>query len=185
MVKAQAGILDSDTAHEAEGKLQATVADLIHDPAEAAWVEEHAARRWPGSRRDRQRTTATARRWPPGAGSWRRWPTVVRWCWSSRTCTGPTTALLDFIDHLADWSSDVPMLVVCTARPELLDRRARLGRRQAKRAHGGAVSSGRLGHRETDRHPAGAGAAAGRDPGRCCSGRPRGTRSTPRSTCAC
>src|SRR6185312_6911184 len=32
-------------------------------------------------------------------------------------------ALLDFIDHLADWSSDVPMLVVCTARPELLDRR--------------------------------------------------------------
>ena len=41
MVKAQAGILDSDTADEAEAKLHATVADLIDDPAEAAWVEEH------------------------------------------------------------------------------------------------------------------------------------------------
>src|SRR5438045_212121 len=41
MVKAQAGILDSDTAQQAEGKLHATVADLIHDPTDAAWVEEH------------------------------------------------------------------------------------------------------------------------------------------------
>ena len=32
-------------------------------------------------------------------------------------------ALLDFVDHLVDWASGVPMLVVCTARPELLDRR--------------------------------------------------------------
>ena len=31
--------------------------------------------------------------------------------------------LLDFLDHLLDWTSGVPILVVCTARPELLDRR--------------------------------------------------------------
>ena len=31
--------------------------------------------------------------------------------------------LLDFIDHLADWSSGVPLLVLCTARPELFERR--------------------------------------------------------------
>src|SRR6185437_15241094 len=31
--------------------------------------------------------------------------------------------LLDFVDHLVDWSSEVPLLVVCTARPELLERR--------------------------------------------------------------
>ena len=30
---------------------------------------------------------------------------------------------LDFVDHLVDWSSGVPLLVVCTARPELLERR--------------------------------------------------------------
>ena len=31
--------------------------------------------------------------------------------------------LLDFVDHLVDWASGVPMLVVATARPELLARR--------------------------------------------------------------
>jgi tetratricopeptide (TPR) repeat protein len=31
--------------------------------------------------------------------------------------------LLDFLDHLVDWAADVPLLVVCTARPELLARR--------------------------------------------------------------
>jgi tetratricopeptide (TPR) repeat protein len=32
-------------------------------------------------------------------------------------------ALLDFLDHLMDWAADVPLLVVATARPELLSRR--------------------------------------------------------------
>ena len=32
-------------------------------------------------------------------------------------------ALLDFVDHLVDWASGVPVLAVCTARPELLTRR--------------------------------------------------------------
>jgi class 3 adenylate cyclase len=31
--------------------------------------------------------------------------------------------LLDLVDHIADWSRDAPMLVLCLARPELLDRR--------------------------------------------------------------
>ena len=31
--------------------------------------------------------------------------------------------LLDFVDHLVDWAGGVPILVVCTARPELLSRR--------------------------------------------------------------
>src|SRR6476646_94046 len=31
--------------------------------------------------------------------------------------------LLDFVDHLADWATTVPLLILCTARPELLDRR--------------------------------------------------------------
>jgi class 3 adenylate cyclase/tetratricopeptide (TPR) repeat protein len=30
---------------------------------------------------------------------------------------------LDLIDHLVDWSRDAPILLVCTGRPELLDRR--------------------------------------------------------------
>src|SRR4029077_17932258 len=35
--------------------------------------------------------------------------------------------LLDFIEHLADWARDVPMLIVCTARLELLERRPAWG----------------------------------------------------------
>ena len=35
--------------------------------------------------------------------------------------------LLDFIDHVADWASGVPILVLATARPELLDRRRAWG----------------------------------------------------------
>src|SRR5205823_8814048 len=31
--------------------------------------------------------------------------------------------LLDFVDHLAVWAGPVPLLIVCMARPELLDRR--------------------------------------------------------------
>ena len=31
--------------------------------------------------------------------------------------------LLDLIEHIADWSRDVPILLLCIARPELLDRR--------------------------------------------------------------
>ena len=32
-------------------------------------------------------------------------------------------SLLDFVDHLVDWASGVPILVLATARPELLERR--------------------------------------------------------------
>src|SRR5205823_14021899 len=35
--------------------------------------------------------------------------------------------LLDFIEHLADWVSEVPMLLLCTARRELLERRPAWG----------------------------------------------------------
>jgi class 3 adenylate cyclase/tetratricopeptide (TPR) repeat protein len=32
-------------------------------------------------------------------------------------------AFLDLVEHVADWSRDAPLLVICLARPELLDRR--------------------------------------------------------------
>src|SRR5262249_9807411 len=31
-------------------------------------------------------------------------------------------AMVDFIEHLVDWSSGVPLLVICTARPEIYER---------------------------------------------------------------
>jgi class 3 adenylate cyclase/tetratricopeptide (TPR) repeat protein len=126
MVKAQAGILDSDTAHEADGKLHATVADLIHDPTEAAWIEEH-VRVLAGL----EVVAGTGGGQSEAAAAWRRFlealadrhPLVLVF----EDLHWADDALLDFIDHLADWTSDVPMLVVCTARPELLDRRGGWG----------------------------------------------------------
>ncbi len=35
--------------------------------------------------------------------------------------------LLDFVDNLVDWVDGVPLLVLCTARPELLERRSGWG----------------------------------------------------------
>jgi tetratricopeptide (TPR) repeat protein len=37
------------------------------------------------------------------------------------------TGLLDFVDHLADWASGIPLLIVATARTELLTRRPSWG----------------------------------------------------------
>jgi len=50
--------------------------------------------------------------------------------------------LLDFVDHLADWVSGVPMLLLATARPELLDRRPDWGggKRNATTLSIGALS---------------------------------------------
>ena len=36
-------------------------------------------------------------------------------------------ALLAFLEHLADWAQGVPILVVCTARPELYERHGAWG----------------------------------------------------------
>jgi class 3 adenylate cyclase/tetratricopeptide (TPR) repeat protein len=122
MVKAQADILDSDPAERATAKLHATVADLIDDPAEAAWVEEH-VRALAGLETAR----SGGDRAGEAASAWRRFfealadrhPLVLVF----EDLHWADDALLDFVDHLVDWSSGVPMLVVCTARPELLDRR--------------------------------------------------------------
>ena len=43
-------------------------------------------------------------------------------------------ALLDLIEHVADWTRDAPLLLLCPARPELLDARPR-GRPARQRDH--------------------------------------------------
>ena len=53
--------------------------------------------------------------------------------------------LLDFVDHLVDWASGVPLLVLCTARPELLDRRPDWGGGKRERDHDLALAALRRG----------------------------------------
>jgi class 3 adenylate cyclase len=123
IVKAQAGMLESDPAEQASDKLDRAVGDLIAGEREATWVTAHLR---PLVGLGATATVGEDRRGEAFA-AWRRFlealaernPTVLvvedlHWA---------DDALLDFLDHLVDWAADVPLLVVATARPELLARR--------------------------------------------------------------
>ncbi len=127
MVKAQAGILESDTPENADQKLGQAVQRFFPDTEEAAWVERH-LRPLAGLETDE---TWSADRRSEAFAAWRRFfealaemrPLVLVFedlHWADE-------ALLDFVDHLVDWASGVAILALCTARPELLTRRAGWG----------------------------------------------------------
>jgi len=114
-VKAQAGILEEDDNAEAERKLRAAVDD--------PWIESHlrplvglsGGAEGGADRRDEAFTAW--RRFFEGLADER--PLVLVFedlHWADEN-------LLDFVDHLIDWATGIPLLVVCTARPELLARR--------------------------------------------------------------
>ncbi len=149
MVKAQAGVFEEDSAEVAEAKLREALASLIETPAEADWVAGH-LRPLLGLVGVRGRPpTAAARRSPPGAASSRR-----------SASSGPTVlvfedlhwaddGLLDFVDHLADWATGVPLLDRRHGPPGAARTPARLGRRQGEQRHRVALAA--LGH--ADRAP--------------------------------
>jgi class 3 adenylate cyclase/tetratricopeptide (TPR) repeat protein len=120
MVKAQAGILESDDAAEVQAKLARAAGDLVAD--DAAWIEPH-LRALLGQGGDEQRGDTRA----DAFAAWRRFfesvaenaPLVLVF----EDTHWADDGLLDFIDHLVDWATGVPILLVCTARPELLTRR--------------------------------------------------------------
>ena len=120
IVKAHAGILESDGAATAEEKLVAMVEELSEDEQERDWIGRHAR---PlvglegGVRAEREEAFAAWRRLLEAAAERRTLVLIfedLHWA---------DDGLLDFVDHLADWATTVPLLIVGTARPELLDRR--------------------------------------------------------------
>ncbi|HJP72258.1 MAG TPA: AAA family ATPase, partial [Candidatus Limnocylindria bacterium] len=127
IVKAEAGVLENDSADVAGTKLASTVERLIDGRDEASWVEQHLR---PLVGLGSEAVVGGERR-DEAFVAWRRFlesvaeagPLVVVFedlHWADET-------LLDFVDHLVDWSVDVPMLVVAIARPELLARRPNWG----------------------------------------------------------
>jgi class 3 adenylate cyclase len=118
MVKAQAGILHGDPAETTALKLHEAVDQLIGED-DASWVE---ARLEPliglgDSAADLEESFAAWRRFVEALAEQR--PTVLVF----EDLHWADDDLLDFVDHLIDWTGGVPLLVVGTARPELLDRR--------------------------------------------------------------
>ncbi len=120
IVKAHAGILESDDTATAEEKLAGMVDTLTEDEREQEWLARH-ARPLVGlegaERTEREEAFAAWRRLLEAAAEQRSLVLVfedLHWA---------DDGLLDFVDHLADWATTVPLLIVGTARPELLDRR--------------------------------------------------------------
>ena len=61
---------------------------------------------------------------------------------------------LDLVEHVADWSRDAPILLLCLARPELLELRPGWARREAQRDDGAARAAVRGRDRQADRRAA-------------------------------
>ncbi len=121
IVKAHAGILESDSGEVADTKL-AAILEAVPDEGERGWVDRHLR---PLVGLGRADASGDVR--GEAFAAWRRFLETV----AER---GPMVlvfedlhwaddGLLDFVDGLVDWVDGVPLLVVCTARPELLERR--------------------------------------------------------------
>jgi class 3 adenylate cyclase/tetratricopeptide (TPR) repeat protein len=127
MVKAEAAILETDSPQEAADKLDAAVEAAMPEEREAQWVAGH-LRTLAGVGEEaelgperRQEAFAAWRRFLEGLASER--PLVLVF----DDLHSADDSLLDFVDHLVDWASGVPILVLATARPELLERRSDWG----------------------------------------------------------
>ncbi|MEV0796595.1 AAA family ATPase [Kribbella sp. NPDC050281] len=118
IVKVQAGILDTDGPAEAVAKLDA----ILPDDGDRAWLR---ARVGP--------LVGAVSGVPAGAGTQEESFAAWRQLLESFAEQSPAVlvfedlhwasdALLAFVDHLAEWTTDLPLLVVVTARPELLER---------------------------------------------------------------
>jgi class 3 adenylate cyclase/tetratricopeptide (TPR) repeat protein len=122
IVKSQAGILESDSPREASDKLAAAIGEAVDDLAERDWLRTRLAplvgASPPGTviSAERSESFAAWRRFLEAIASDRPLVLVfedVHWAGA---------ALLDFVEYLADWAVGLPLLVVCTTRPELFER---------------------------------------------------------------
>ena len=121
IVKAEAGILESDSAEVAADKLERIVSP---DELERPWLIERLA---PlvgvevPSPAERQELFTAWRRFLEGLATPN--PTVLVFedlHWADQS-------LLAFLEYLAEWSQGVPLLIVCAARRELYERRPEWG----------------------------------------------------------
>jgi class 3 adenylate cyclase/tetratricopeptide (TPR) repeat protein len=123
IVKAEAGILETDPDDVTAGKLDRVAAGLVTDEDERRWVARH-LRPLVGLAQERgsgddgsEEAQAAWRRFLEALAERR--PTVLIF----EDLHWADDGLLDFLDYLIDWTRDVPLLVLCTARPELITRR--------------------------------------------------------------
>ncbi len=122
IVKAQAGILESDSPEQASEKLSAAVDAAVGEASEREWFK---ARLAPLVGAQLIEAPGTAER----AESFMAWLRFLESLAAQRPLVlvledlhWADDALLEFVEHLVDLSTGVPILLVCAARPELYER---------------------------------------------------------------
>src|SRR4051812_15352258 len=119
IVKGQAGILESDSPDDARAKLGVAVGEVTIDGTEQEWLKNTLGPLVGAgdSAGTSPETSFTAwQRFLEGVAAQRPLIAVfedLHWA---------DEQLLAFVEHLVDWSAGVPLLVLCTARPELYER---------------------------------------------------------------
>jgi predicted ATPase/class 3 adenylate cyclase len=143
IVKSHAGILENDGPDEAAAKLTVAV-EIVEDDREREWIRTRL-----GPLIGIGDETAVAER-EESFAAWRGFLEAI-------AASGPFVlviedlhwadpSMLEFVEHLADWASGVPLFILCTARPELYEREPSWG--GGKRNHT-AVSLSPLSAEET------------------------------------
>ncbi|MEP7032528.1 MAG: adenylate/guanylate cyclase domain-containing protein [Actinomycetota bacterium] len=119
IVKSHAGILENDGPDEAAAKLTVAV-EIVEDDREREWIRTRL-----GPLIGIGDETAVAER-EESFAAWRGFLEAI-------AASGPFVlviedlhwadpSMLEFVEHLADWASGVPLFILCTARPELYER---------------------------------------------------------------
>jgi class 3 adenylate cyclase/predicted ATPase len=120
MVRGRARLAESDDAETTRQGLSGMVDDYISDPSERAWILASLLALLglePAPQGGREMLFAAWRRFFENVAA--RGTTVLVF----EDLHWADSGLLDFIDHLLDWSKSTPLLIVTLARPELFDKR--------------------------------------------------------------
>jgi class 3 adenylate cyclase/tetratricopeptide (TPR) repeat protein len=146
VVKAHVGILESDGPEEVGAKLGAAIETLVEDESDRDWFRTRLAPLVGAQATDpaiaREELFTAWQRFLELIAAQRPLVLVIEDLhWAD-------AALVEFLEHLVDWASDVPLIVLIAARPELYERHSGWG---GGKQNSVTISLGPLSDEETAR----------------------------------
>jgi class 3 adenylate cyclase/tetratricopeptide (TPR) repeat protein len=118
MVRGRAGLLETDDEQTTRSKLAELLTTHVSDEAERRWIEGALLALLGFESR-----VASSELFAAWRTFFERLATTAPVVMVFEDHHHADAGLLDFVDHLLEWSRDVPMCVITLARPELLERR--------------------------------------------------------------
>jgi class 3 adenylate cyclase/tetratricopeptide (TPR) repeat protein len=120
IVKAHVGILESDDPETARAKLRTAVESLVEDEADVEWFTNRLAPLAGATTGDPTTTRDES------FSAWQRFLEAVAaerpLVFVVEDLHWADDALIEFLDHLVDWATGVPLVLLIAARPELYER---------------------------------------------------------------